>query len=506
MPAPIAMVEGNPPFGLKVAVIVHLFYPELWSELVGWLRNMPCDFDLFVTVPDSNATFLEALVRWDYSDAMVIPVPNMGRDIGAFVRVLPSLLDSGYDVLCKIHTKRGATQPEAWRYLALRSLLGSERQVTEILRAFASEPDLYAVGGRDFYLSGPRFIGENESILQRLSETTFDKKTLPDAWGFFAGTMFWCRVEGLARIRHAFGQELDFEADSCAIDGQIAHAIERLFGLSATFVRKKVGLVDILGTGPEQFRIEIQSADSWTAAEELAFVLGRRASEPRVLPCPRRQADLRTWRTPEGAVLGVNLIGPVEFVNGVAISCRGYLQSLNFAGIPTNVVPWQLGGFDQLKRVPFTSTDIGLQPINLVHLNLDLLAGGRLLEHDSPLTSIVVPERYNIAIVYWELTSIPPEHASALRHFDEVWCASSFVARAVSAVTARPTRVVRPMHQLSSFNGGRSREDFNLPADRFLFFYAADARSILGRKNPRLSSMHTLTSSPRRMEPAVSSK
>jgi glycosyltransferase involved in cell wall biosynthesis len=463
--------------------VVHLFYPELWSELVGWIRNISCDFDLFVTVPETNATFLETLVTFDYPDAAIVAVPNLGRDVGAFLRVLPSLLDGNYDVLCKIHTKKGATQPDTWRYLALRALLGSEKQILDILNAFARDPDLYMVGEKDFYLSGPTFIGGNADQLRLMMMHAYGRNKLPRVWGFFAGTMFWCRVAGLARISRAFESGVEFETDNRTIDGQAAHAVERLFSLGATLDRKKVGLVGFHSASREQARIEVQPADSWVSTEELAFLLNRRAAEPRVLPSPRRQRDLRDWRVPDGATIGVNLIGPVEYLNGVAISCRGYLASLEFAGVSTNVVPWHLG-FDRLQRVPFVGVDMGLQPINLVHLNLDLLATGRLLE-ESSLASIVVPDRYNIAIVYWELMSIPEEHASVIRHFDEVWCASSFAARAVSAVTARPTRIVRPALKRSGSVTPRSRAYFGLPTDRFVFFYAADAGSILSRKNPR---------------------
>jgi hypothetical protein len=115
--------------------------------------------------------------------------------------------------------------------------------------------------------------------------------------------------------------------------------------------------------------------------------------------------DLRNWRAPRNTKMGVNLIGPAEFLNGLSTSFRGYLASLQSAGIPTNVIPWR-EGFEHLERRAFRSPSIRLQPINLVHLNLDVLAVRRLLEH-SPLKNLVAPARYNVAIVSWELTSIP---------------------------------------------------------------------------------------------------
>jgi glycosyltransferase involved in cell wall biosynthesis len=154
----------------------------------------------------------------------------------------------------------------------------------------------------------------------------------------------------------------------------------------------------------------------------------------------QREVGRNDWRAPRRARMGVNLIGPVEFLNGVAISARGYVASLLRAGIPLNVIPWERG-FERLQRVPFNAPERALQPISLVHLNLDLLTA---LLRTPARAKLLSPRRYNVPIVYWELTSIPAEHAAVLEHFDEVWCASSFTARALAAATSRPVRVVRP--------------------------------------------------------------
>jgi glycosyltransferase involved in cell wall biosynthesis len=221
---------------------------------------------------------------------------------------------------------------------------------------------------------------------------------------------------------------------------------------------------------PRQYPLEKQSS--------------RRGFSPRALDLQTHAAtQLRSWRAPRSAKMGVNLVGPAEFLNGLSTSFRGYLASLQSAGIPTNVIPWR-EGFEHLEQRAFRSPSIGLQPINLIHLNLDILAVRRLLEH-TPLRSLVLPDRYNVAIVSWELTSIPPEHASIIEHLDEVWCASSFTAGALLAVTFRPVRVVRPALDRTRFLGKRTRNDFGLPTDRFVFFYAADVGGVLGRKNPK---------------------
>jgi len=83
---------------------------------------------------------------------------------------------------------------------------------------------------------------------------------------------------------------------------------------------------------------------------------------------------------------------------------------------------------------------------------------------------MVVPEKYNVCILYWELASVLPDWHDIIHKFDELWCASSFMARAISAVTARPVKVIRPALDFTSTPSIRNRNSFGLPSDAFVFF------------------------------------
>jgi glycosyltransferase involved in cell wall biosynthesis len=159
------------------------------------------------------------------------------------------------------------------------------------------------------------------------------------------------------------------------------------------------------------------------------------------------------------------------------------MSCLAHAGIKLNVVPWR-AGFHRLRCVDISFPSTEWQPINLVHLNLDLLTTLRSLD-TLPLVEIASPKRFNVVIPYWELASLLPEWVDVIHRFDEIWCASSFMARSVAAISARPVRVVRPAVE-RSLVARKPRSAFRLPENRFIFFYAADAGSVLGRKNPKL--------------------
>jgi glycosyltransferase involved in cell wall biosynthesis len=192
--------------------------------------------------------------------------------------------------------------------------------------------------------------------------------------------------------------------------------------------------------------------------------------------------SIRSWRPEPGARAGVNFIGPVEFLNGLGVSSRGYVASLTQAGLPVNVVPWRRG-FERLQSIPVHFPSREWQVVNIVHLNLDLLWEQRLLLVP-PLAEVVCPQRYNILIFYWELAALVPAWTPLLRRFDEIWCPSSFIAAAATKACARPVHVIRPALVTDEPPVARSRQELGLPADRFVFFYSLDAGSVLGRKNP----------------------
>ena len=189
----------------------------------------------------------------------------------------------------------------------------------------------------------------------------------------------------------------------------------------------------------------------------------------------------RMWSHAESDSLGVNLIGPIEFINGLGVSARGYLSSLVHANIRHSVVVWRYG-FEHLSKLDAVYPIQDSYSINLVHLNLDLLSQGYL--DAAPLNKIVTSKSYNVCILYWELASVLPEWHHIIHKFDEIWCASTFMSRAINAISARPVRVIRPALDFAVTPSKRDKDSFGLPSQSFVFFYAADAGGIMGRKNP----------------------
>jgi lipopolysaccharide biosynthesis protein len=168
----------------RIAIIAHVYYDDLWHELSEAIQRCPREFDLYVTVSPHNADRVESAVRRSFPKARVLRAPNRGRDLGPFVRaVLAAECVGNYMAICKIHTKKGITEPETWRFLLLDSVLGSTRLIERVVSAFEADPHLALVGAQDLYVSGPKFISVNRRNLTAVARALYPERDLPQHWG-----------------------------------------------------------------------------------------------------------------------------------------------------------------------------------------------------------------------------------------------------------------------------------------------------------------------------------
>jgi lipopolysaccharide biosynthesis protein len=243
----------RPSTALRVAAVVHLFYPDLWDELARYLRNLPASARLIVTMPRHDFQ-MQQRIEIDWPGATFFILPNRGRDIGPFLKIVEQGALAGSDVVCKLHGKRSAEAGprailgEIWRQACLQSLLGSPALVAKALRRFEVDPTLGMLGPRSLRMPNPDVTvetawGDNRSatfdLVQRLgvspSEFTLD---------FFAGTMFWVRRKVLDRLASLNITQDSFPEECGEIDGALHHALERVLGFLPTLAGLSIGDMD----------------------------------------------------------------------------------------------------------------------------------------------------------------------------------------------------------------------------------------------------------------------
>ncbi len=187
--------------GAELAAVVHVFYRDLLDGIIEQLAAIPVPFDLIVTnasrieLYDVEAGRMPCLRR-----AVVLPVENRGRDLWPLAQLVNAGLLDSYGLIVKVHTKRSGWREShvqlpgsgaSWRTELLSAILGEPAELTRILDAYASSPDLGMVTA-DGSVLGPEFWGRNRpataTLLERLGKDSGSYGLV-----FAAGSMYWTR-------------------------------------------------------------------------------------------------------------------------------------------------------------------------------------------------------------------------------------------------------------------------------------------------------------------------
>jgi lipopolysaccharide biosynthesis protein len=225
-------------------VILHIYYPDMWTQIVSYLSNLGEEFDLYVTVPD-DVMISEKMIQTDFPKAQIFRCENRGRDIGPFLMVFSAISQLGYQFICKIHTKKSPHIPigRDWGEDMLGKLLGSRNIILGIKKSFTEHPDWGIIAPYGHVVPWNYYWQENVTKVTELARAigapfeNFD-------FCYVAGSMFWFRPEALFPILKAGIHPQDFEIEKGQVDGTLAHAIERLLGLSARFTGYKIAESD----------------------------------------------------------------------------------------------------------------------------------------------------------------------------------------------------------------------------------------------------------------------
>ncbi len=223
-----------------IAVIVHLFYVDLWREIAAYLENIPEKFDLYISVSDYiQKEFLEEIIQ-NYPDVHFFSFENRGRDILPFINIFKDLVCFNYKYICKIHSKKSIHTDvgQQWRTNIYKELLGSPEQIRKILNTFNERERLGILAPRGYLIRLNDCLGYNDELAlenmhyieQFLNELQAE---LIEDECFVTGTMFWFRPEALQRMLLLHIPFKDYPMEAGQIDGTIMHSLERIITLCA---------------------------------------------------------------------------------------------------------------------------------------------------------------------------------------------------------------------------------------------------------------------------------
>jgi len=213
----------------KKAVVLHLFYPSLVDEFAEVFSSLTSDFDFFVSVSKNLPPMQLETITNKLENCTVVPVENRGRDILPFISLVKKLKLSRYQAICKIHSKLSAhrTDGKVWRQSLVDGLLGSQKIIQESLSMLQEGSGI--VAPKKFIKNFDKFVGSNRSKVEQLCKV--NSISFNNQSRFVAGTMFWTHQRVVEAIENLSLEVVDFEHERLQIDGTMAHACERFFGM-----------------------------------------------------------------------------------------------------------------------------------------------------------------------------------------------------------------------------------------------------------------------------------
>ncbi len=246
---PAAMPSIQPrPAQHPIAVVVHIFYPELWPELDRQLQASGLSVDRLITITDLGPTSqqLAQHIQRDYPHDQVWLMPNHGRDIYPWVALINARALDDYALVCKLHTKRSPhlRDGEIWRRGLLDGLLPAQGSEA-LLQAFTNDPALGLLVTAQQHLTGPKWWGANQVRTMELL-ARHDIPCDPGALNFAAGSMFWVKASVISAIQRLQLTAEDFEPEQGGTDGSTAHAFERLLGYLVAQQGQRIGHTESL--------------------------------------------------------------------------------------------------------------------------------------------------------------------------------------------------------------------------------------------------------------------
>ena len=180
------------------------------------------------------------------------------------------------------------------------------------------------------------------------------------------------------------------------------------------------------------------------------------------------------------ALNGINFVGDLQVEIGIGESTRAIYKVLQDTELPLNYIEVAL---PIAKRPPINgwhshTTLTKHYDISIIHLN----------PPEMPLAFENIPPHatknaYTIGFWYWELPVFPDHWLPMFHAVDEVWVASRYTQSVLRQKSPVPVHHM-PLPINIQTSKRKTRADFALPEDRFIFLFSFSATSSIGRKNP----------------------
>jgi lipopolysaccharide biosynthesis protein len=221
----------------NVALHIHVFYVEIFHDIILRILENKIRPDIFITVTNSKEIEIieKLLVDNKLNVTSIDLVDNIGRNIKPLIDIYNNKIKGKYKYFGHIHTKKspydGHEMGAAWGNSILNNLLGNKKapMLDLILNEMEIENKIGIVVPED-----PNIVGwdKNLEAAKKILNDLEIKEELPINFNFPIGAMFIARDVAIKFINNPKLKNLDYPKEPVPRDGTVLHAIERLMGFT----------------------------------------------------------------------------------------------------------------------------------------------------------------------------------------------------------------------------------------------------------------------------------
>jgi glycosyltransferase involved in cell wall biosynthesis len=175
---------------------------------------------------------------------------------------------------------------------------------------------------------------------------------------------------------------------------------------------------------------------------------------------------------------GVNLIGDLQADTGMSEVTRQTLNALQTADVPVAYTELTYGPPSRTTPLPPGIRTGAPYSFDLVDVHFSQFYSRVMAAPPNTFEG-----KFIIAYWGWELPEFPEISRTHFSLIDEIWVYSEYVQESISRISPLP--VIRMPPAVDVAPGPQAlRSTYDLPEDRFIFFFSFSPASMLARKNP----------------------
>ena len=217
-----------------LAIVVHAYYFDIFVSIVEKITYVKSDYKLYISTHDKIYQQVCEYLDTNKINATVALYENLGRDVYPFIKMMELIEHNKHQYVLKLHTKKTPhrfARGIMWREKMLGELL-DEENINNALFCLKNFP-IGIIGPAEYLYKIADKVGPNKNSLKKLSNRVNIKCDLDEQF-FIGGTMFFLTVEAMAPVMRLSLLDNEFQPEPIPIDGTMAHAVERFFGIACS--------------------------------------------------------------------------------------------------------------------------------------------------------------------------------------------------------------------------------------------------------------------------------